>query len=538
MKKAFGIAGTVFAVIVTAAALFYKVFWNDKVDFEVKTLSFPLSAEQKLEDFEYLYKTLEDSFPYFETKKRQYGTDWLSMKEEFREVIAGTRNDAEFYEELGRILMLLQNGHTYIVDPWIAEEYARLYGGHTPWSQVYGDSRVREAYSYWKSVLSDCEDMLIPVSFRYIEGEYYARGNPADPEGSPEDSGIPSGSRLLEIDGLSPDEYVWGLMESRMLKYDRLRKKAKVNTLVIYSESPVGMVLETPSGELLEITLDPVIPKDADEEDYEIPEHLFSTYKFEEDSIAYLRLPSFSYFYVEKDGAGIRAFLEEVKDYRSIIIDIRGNGGGSTNYWDKKIVPLLTDKPLEMRCYVLFRDSSYLEPFLKNKLVFSYLGLRDIKGLNAVAYTPEYYFPDGSGRCMEIVYKVVPDRPVGFNGKIYLLVDDYVYSASESFAAFAKATGWATLVGTDTGGDGIGFDPIPLVLPNSGLIVMFPGEMGLNPDGSVNEEVKTVPDVFVEQSYEDFMTQLGSKTNSGDLYGVMEYDTILRKAYELAKSSD
>jgi len=112
MKKAFGIAGTVFAVIVTAAALFYKVFWNDKVDFEVKTLSFPLSAEQKLEDFEYLYKTLEDSFPYFETKKRQYGTDWLSMKEEFREVIAGTRNDAEFYEELGRILMLLQNGHT------------------------------------------------------------------------------------------------------------------------------------------------------------------------------------------------------------------------------------------------------------------------------------------------------------------------------------------------------------------------------------------------------------------------------------------
>lgn len=44
-----------------------------------------------------------------------------------------------------------------------------------------------------------------------------------------------------------------------------------------------------------------------------------------------------------------------------------------------------------------------------------------------------------------------------------------VYSASESFAVFCQETGFATLVGSPTGGDGIGaLDPVFLQLPNSG----------------------------------------------------------------------
>ncbi len=122
---------------------------------------------------------------------------------------------------------------------------------------------------------------------------------------------------------------------------------------------------------------------------------------------------------------------------------------------------------------------------------------------------------------------VKPNDPVGFNGKIYMLVDDKVYSSAESFAAFAKATGWAQLIGTRTGGDGIGFDPVPVVLPNSGLIIRFPAEMGLNPDGSVNDEVATEPDIYVEKSYGDFIKSLDTKNNSEDS------DTILKAAIEL-----
>ncbi|KYH29724.1 peptidase family S41 [Clostridium tepidiprofundi DSM 19306] len=95
------------------------------------------------------------------------------------------------------------------------------------------------------------------------------------------------------------------------------------------------------------------------------------------------------------------------------------------------------------------------------------------------------------------VRTIKPKKSVGFEGKIYLLVDRRVYSSAESFAAFCKTSKWATLIGKRTGGDGIGIDPILCSLPNSGFVIRFTGEMGLNSDGSANEETQTEPDISV-----------------------------------------
>jgi C-terminal processing protease CtpA/Prc len=69
---------------------------------------------------------------------------------------------------------------------------------------------------------------------------------------------------------------------------------------------------------------------------------------------------------------------------------------------------------------------------------------------------------------------IIPQESVGFKGKIYLLVDSSVYSASEGLAAFAKGTGFAKVVGSRTGGDGLGMDPLVVALPNSGMCSGFP----------------------------------------------------------------
>ena len=84
-----------------------------------------------------------------------------------------------------------------------------------------------------------------------------------------------------------------------------------------------------------------------------------------------------------------------------------------------------------------------------------------------------------------------------FHGRIWVLVGPAVYSASESFAVFCQETGFATLVGSPTGGDGIGaLDPVFLQLPNSGILVQFTMMFGLNGDGSSSEETGTTPDIL------------------------------------------
>ena len=84
-----------------------------------------------------------------------------------------------------------------------------------------------------------------------------------------------------------------------------------------------------------------------------------------------------------------------------------------------------------------------------------------------------------------------------FRGRIWVLVGPAVYSASESFAVFCQETGFATLVGQQTGGDGIGaLDPVFLQLPNSGILVQFTMMFGLNSGGSSSEEAGTTPDIL------------------------------------------
>ena len=143
MKKALRIVVTVILIILLIGGLFYKIFWNAQVDFVVNETTFPLSTEQKLEDFKYLFRTLEQNFPYFEVKKRQHGMDWLAREEEFVSMIAGTSSDAEFYEALERILILLKTGIQISSNRVLC---MRIMHGSTvdlPWSQIYNDNRVR-----------------------------------------------------------------------------------------------------------------------------------------------------------------------------------------------------------------------------------------------------------------------------------------------------------------------------------------------------------------------------------------------------------
>jgi C-terminal processing protease CtpA/Prc len=87
-----------------------------------------------------------------------------------------------------------------------------------------------------------------------------------------------------------------------------------------------------------------------------------------------------------------------------------------------------------------------------------------------------------------------------FGENIYLLVNSNVYSASEGFAMFCKATGFATLVGSNTGGDGGMLTIRQFDLANTGLLISFSTTFSLNPDGSSNTEFGSIPDVYIGEN--------------------------------------
>lgn len=97
-----------------------------------------------------------------------------------------------------------------------------------------------------------------------------------------------------------------------------------------------------------------------------------------------------------------------------------------------------------------------------------------------------------------LLFKPDKNDPL-YNGTIWILLDENCYSATESFAYFCKKERFGILVGTPTGGDGIGFDPILVSLPNSGIIFRYSCHYGLNLDGSSNEESGTTPHIQISK---------------------------------------
>lgn len=208
-----------------------------------------------------------------------------------------------------------------------------------------------------------------------------------------------------------------------------------------------------------------------------------------------------------------------------MILDIRNNSGGSDAYWLRNIANLL-GAPASFEAIIAIRRNLVAD----GRINFPVFEITPEDGQNL---PPDLL--DGDFVGWKLRYFLRMDGHVGYKGKLYVLTSRTNYSSAESFVVACKATGLATLVGTYTGGDGIGITPGLIILPNSGLAVRFPVDMGLNPDGSANEEFHTRPDVLVEQTPEDFLRWLDTVTNEGFPRGPRpDLDPVLRECLDLA----
>lgn len=494
-----------------------------------------ITADQKVADFDYLRTTLQENFPYFAVKKRDPGIDWLARSPEFEARLRATPDDVSYFRELSRIVSLIQNGHTQVCTPnWLAY-LSPLYHSMTPWGRVIGNSNVSGWYHYWERLLTvHVMPAELPVLFRYVEGAYVAESGFA---GGPLPSKVPAGSLLTAVDGVPVHEYVLSLAEVRTLAKDDDRNLLMLPWLFVSADlgqqHTIGLL--TPAGVPIKVVLQGMDPTMT--QGKHTPNVM--TAVLDGGDVAYLGISSFSYGAVNVDHDTIRAFLKENRTAKALIVDIRGNGGGDDEYWMQNIVAPLLHAPMTSIVTIGYPPGAYNTPFIRHKLGVDWFRLQTASQLAGLeGFRLDLY--EGVTSFSRLPLTVRPQDPVGFDGRVFLLVDASVCSSTESFAVWAKATGWATLVGTRTGGDGIGFDPVLVALPNSGIVVRFPADMGINPDGSVNEESQTSPDVAVKQTIADERVRLGllaSGASEADVERLLPGDAILRTALELARDS-
>lgn len=228
-----------------------------------------------------------------------------------------------------------------------------------------------------------------------------------------------------------------------------------------------------------------------------LSEHLFTGYA--EGRVPYLKIESFAPWDDDAQ-AKLENFFSSISQEEHLIIDVRGNGGGSDGAWRFGIVPFLAQQEFEFNQFWAAKSGTLnlmLEPeFDKSRgqitrytddswqKEFPYISLDMLTG------TDIFLKAASTLSCTDVKDK--------FHGKIWVLVDEYCYSATDTFACFCKETGFATLVGTKTGGNGKGAQPYFMALPYSGLIIEYEAYLSFNSNGTCNGISGTGPDIVSE----------------------------------------
>lgn len=208
-----------------------------------------------------------------------------------------------------------------------------------------------------------------------------------------------------------------------------------------------------------------------------------------EGEIAYAAIHSFDMAEYEESKETLFDFYEQVQDYGHVIFDLTGNGGGGSMYFDDLIAAPNLDEPLRVTTYLLMKDGAHN---------ISFMGDEDFSPVSELPDLPRMNREDLQEMQLALEQENVVEPLYGekkLKGKIWMLVDGAVFSSSEYAAMMAKASGFATLVGMQTGGDGIGSDPLPIVMPNSSLIVRYSPLYGTTEDGASSQEFGTEPDI-------------------------------------------
>lgn len=430
-------------ILGTHIFLLYSFFLNAQVEGEGSEYSPDNTFEiDKLqEDFKVLTTTLQEAHP---------GLYWYTSKEELTAIfdstsrlISSEMTDLDFYRILAPLIAKVNCGHTRIYNSLDYRKYQKeknkyfplelfLKDGKVYTLKNYGDEKIKSGYEVVSINGKNIQDILTKI----YQAQY-------------SDGNIRSFQRYK-----IQHNFYW-LYEVFVEESKDFEVKLKTNdkdTLVTFGGLDYYDIYKRKKSayknELLDLTLD----KSA--------------------KIATLRINSFSNKDFRREKLRFSSFLKNTfktlrkKRMKYLIIDLRGNGGGSiaNGYLLYSYLAKEKFKYFQFKEVAGFPNYTYKEHLNSSS---SFVDRDDI-----VKTDSGYYM-----RATQASLNIQKPKKKRFKGEIYILTNGMSFSTTAQFSSMVKSNQLATFIGEETGGTYNGCTAgriCYLILPNTKLRVNIP----------------------------------------------------------------
>lgn len=415
-----------------------------------------IQPEKLKEDLDFILKNIDEIHPnmYAYISKEEFNT----LKIETYQKLSKPLNDLGYYKAVAPLVAEIRNGHTRL----------------RPNKKIllFLQSKMTKAYP----VEIDCHHGSI-----FVIGYFGLLDFPM--------------GEILEINDQNATTYLKHLCRYKAVEHKNydltLAEKGGLTALMWLDKGrmiPINLKVKSEQGRVHNLTIDVVEASEikkviVSRKSTKAKSEPFEFNHDEENNVAVMTIKGFNPQHIET----FKIFLEKhfkyihEKNIKNLIIDIRDNGGGSTNL-SSELISCLTDKPFKLYSKIFIKLSKQTEgklwPRIKKK---------------------------DEGKVVEFVSSdKIPNQSCQvFRGKTYLLINRNTFSTALDLAVVLKYYNLAVLVGEQTKDTPSGYGEVVfLETPNTKMQLQISAKyfeaLGDKKDGR-----GVVPDYEVVQKSED-----------------------------------
>lgn len=464
-----------------------------------------LSKEELLADFDQTLSFIDDFSVHKDLNRRRLGIDYEAEFAKLRLQIHDGMDRCAFYRTINSALNVVQDLHVSMM----GYSYLSQYGQYQK-KFNFADDETYESAAMFQDCESSRPSLQLPIVFE--DGKYIVHSSFRY-----KDAEIASGTEITTYNGQPIRAYIEE--NYTLIRGVKMNDREKIPYSTRFAEpGSDDFVISLSDGRTIAMNkndslefLKPVTHNVGFGSQTE-PKVLY----FDKEKILYIAIPMMSFEYAEEINSKVDEIFAQKKDVRKVAIDIRGNAGGNDMTWRAVLSHLASqDQVLTLNLKAKYND----------RVVRYYGEGREITSESVPLLGGQRYWTLNDN----VIDLPADEDSVRFDGNIYLLQDEFIYSSAGNFSIFALSHDNIISVGDTTDFVGGGqIEPLFFKLDRSGIFFRIEAVLDFNGVTKLEDFSHNYVEEYIPMTYEDYHLR---STYDGDLYGeafLREMDTLFR----------